>query len=310
MNEKKFVGIVVIGGIGLTLILIVGIIFFKNVQAAAREKDIASLSAKLGDTVSKSNKFIRNRDFEQAITALQAIEPSITTVGDYTLKRDFDYAFDRAIVAERDHKEKLRNGWGVFDGKFISPDEKQRILAERKRKQEEELRRVEQERRLAEARRHKEMADRKQREEQRKAEQERGVEQERRKAEEKRKAMEPTSITWVAYMADCGVKAQEQNEARTERKFKQKYKGKRIRWRGRVVNIDTAFLSSGFTISVKMSPSDESLVSDLSLSIPRTFESLVLALNKADLIEFVGTINSQGGPLSNHSVRAERITRK
>ncbi|MCP4590916.1 MAG: hypothetical protein GY842_09230 [bacterium] len=150
MSENKTIGIIVAAGCGIALIVIVGIVLSKNAKAAAREKEIATLAAQLGESVSKSDDYIRDRDFERAASTLQAIEPSIVTIGDYSLKGQYDQAMSRVASAERDCKAKVKTGWAVFEGKFISPDQTQRIVADRKRKQEEEIRRAEHERKLAE----------------------------------------------------------------------------------------------------------------------------------------------------------------
>jgi FtsZ-interacting cell division protein ZipA len=166
MSENKSIGIIVAAGCGIALIVIVGIVLSKNAKATAREQEVAALAAKLNESVSKSTEYIRDRDFERATSTLQAMEPSIVTIGDYSLRGQYDQALSRVADAERDYKAKVKNGWAEFEGKFISPGEKQRVIADRKRKQEEHQH-AEHERKLAEAREQNEAAKRQRREEQR-----------------------------------------------------------------------------------------------------------------------------------------------
>lgn len=173
MSENKTIAIIVAAGCGIALIVIVGFVLSKNAKAAAREQKIATLATRLGESVSKTTEYIRDRDFERATSALQQIQPSIVTIGDYSLKVQYDQAMSNVASAERDYKAKVKAGWVVFEGKFISPDEKQRIVADRKRKQEEETRRAEQERKLAEAHQQRQTDERQRREERQSGEQQR-----------------------------------------------------------------------------------------------------------------------------------------
>ena len=139
-------------GIALALVVIVVVFVAKNVRAAARQEEVAALAASLDTAVSQSNEFIRNRDFEQARTMMRTLEPSIITVDDFELTDRFNAAFGRVITAEREHKAKLKSGWTVFEGEFISPDQKQRLLAERQRQRDGGRRQTEHTRHLAEYR--------------------------------------------------------------------------------------------------------------------------------------------------------------
>ncbi len=171
MSENKTIGIIVAAGCGIALIAIVGVVLSKNATAAAREQEIAALAAKLGESVSNSDGYIRDRDFDRAASTLQAIETSIVNIGDYSLREQYDQAMSRVTVAERDHTAKVNDGWSLFERKFISPIEKQKILTDRERRKQEETQRAERERQLADERRQKEFAEWQRREEQRKAEQ-------------------------------------------------------------------------------------------------------------------------------------------
>jgi murein DD-endopeptidase MepM/ murein hydrolase activator NlpD len=140
---------------------------------AAHEEKVTALSTQLRDLTSKVDGQLRDRDFQGARTTLQAIEANIVNVGDYSLRDQYDQAMAKVASAERDHTEKVSDGWAVFEGRFISPAEKQKILADRERKRQEEARRAERERQLAEERRKREAAEQQRREEQRRAEQNR-----------------------------------------------------------------------------------------------------------------------------------------
>jgi flagellar biosynthesis GTPase FlhF len=173
MSENKTIGIIVGVGCGLALIVIVGVVLSKNAKSAAHEEKVTALSTQLRDLVSKADGHLRNRDFQGARTTLQAIEASIVNVGDYSLRDQYDQAMGKVASAERDYTAKVNDGWAVFEGRFISPAEKQKILADRERKRQEEAQRAERERQLAEERRQREAAEQQRREEQRKAKQNR-----------------------------------------------------------------------------------------------------------------------------------------
>ena len=49
--------------------------------------------------------------------------------------------------------------------------------------------------------------------------------------------VEVPAITWEQYLADCGLKAQEVNEARSAQLFAEKYRGRLIRWSGTIVRV-------------------------------------------------------------------------
>ena len=197
MSDNKFIVTIVAAGCGVALVVVVGVILSRNAKAQARQVEITALASELGELVSRSSEHIRNRDFERATSTLQAIEPSIVTVGDYSLQGQYDQAMARVVDAQRAYKARIRNGWEVFEGKFVSPDNKQRILADRKRMQEEELRQAEHERGSAEARQQKEAAERQLLEQKREAE-------ERRKEHERQAAMasRETVKRACAYMSD------------------------------------------------------------------------------------------------------------
>ena len=115
-----------------------------------------------------------------------------------------------------------------------------------------------------------------------------------------------SKITWEQYKRDCGVAAQEANEARAKSNFITKYKGKSIIWSGVIVSIDNDGFDrmeaySELYVRVKMSPSD-SIIADLKLRFPKKYKDRLLKLNKGDTITFLGTISSMGGSILDHVI--------
>lgn len=302
MNDNQLVGKVIAVGIGITAMLIAAILISSSIDKAARKKEIAAITVKLDDAISSSNQLVQDRRFDQAKTTLQAMASSIEAIGNNSLQAQFNQTWVGIADAKREYDKKLRNGWTTFEGTFVSPEEKDRILDERDRQREKELR-------VLQAREDQRMAERQRREEQRKQQEKIREERQRQKEEQERKARQPTSITWSEYVSHCGVLAQRANQARTEQWFKREYKGKRIRWSGRVVNVTSAFLSDDYLVLVRMDPTDESLAFDVSLDVAESFFSIVMSLNKGDPIEFVGTITRQGGSLTGHNIQIEQITK-
>lgn len=303
MSEGRVIGLILVAAIALFVIVVAGLKISADAKTKVRQQEIASLAAELGDAIFKAEEHLHDRQFEKARAALRAIEPRLSVAKKLDLTDKFNDASRRIVAAEREHASRVEQGWTVFEGGFISPEEKEAILAERQRERKEELRLADEERKLAQARLEKERAESQLEEERRRA-------QEELEAEARRKALEPTSITWSDYVADCGVIAQRDNEARSEVAFKSNYNGKRIRWSGRVVHVDSAMLGSGFAILVKMEPGDESIHSDIVLDVPKTMKSIVMSLEEHSLIDFVGTLNSQGGALSAHGIAVEQLRTK
>ncbi|MCY3020054.1 MAG: hypothetical protein NTW87_13635 [Planctomycetota bacterium] len=121
-------------------------------------------------------------------------------------------------------------------------------------------------------------------------------------AQERAAALQPTDITWAEYMRACGVKAQDQNEARAAKAFREKYEGKIVKWAGIVEHVEEPrFGGGGSFVNIKMQPSDESLIADLLLIVPANVS--VMALNKGEPVKFIARIVRQGGPFSVHSLR-------
>lgn len=111
-----------------------------------------------------------------------------------------------------------------------------------------------------------------------------------------------SDIGWDQFLADCGLAAQEENEARTEEAFRRDYRDRIVEWTGRVDSVSES-LTDGFTVGVAMDPTESILgSSDLWLSVPPRMRQDVLALNKGDKITFVARIQRQGGRILNHSL--------
>jgi len=119
--------------------------------------------------------------------------------------------------------------------------------------------------------------------------------------------------TWQAYLQDCGLKAIDANEARSTQVFEANYKGKTIHWSGKLDTIKPGWWGK-YTILVLMDPTesvmhelDANNGSDLSLTVPATFKKLALSLNKGDMIIFDGTIDTQGGHFSHHTITVTNL---
>jgi len=115
------------------------------------------------------------------------------------------------------------------------------------------------------------------------------------------------SLTWLTYLADCGLKAQEANEARSAQAFETKFKGRLVQWSGTVDHTTEAWFGK-YNVFVRMDPTESAINgldvdagNDIILNVPSKLKSVVLGLNKGDGITFVGTLASQGGHFSNHS---------
>lgn len=118
-----------------------------------------------------------------------------------------------------------------------------------------------------------------------------------------------TNIPWEQYVRDCGFEAQQANEARTVKAFREKYQGKVAEWSGTVQSI-TEIAAESFALKVVMNPGDhERREADVCANAGREFEEKLLALNRGDKIRFAVKITSQGGYFLEHGgdlVRLEK----
>jgi len=120
--------------------------------------------------------------------------------------------------------------------------------------------------------------------------------------------VEVPAITWEQYLADCGLKAQEVNEARSAQLFAEKYRGRLIRWSGTIVSTSEGFWGR-YSLLVLMSPTESAFgTSDLSLEAPLGMKNTILSLNKGDRIVFDGKITSQGGHFINHKIELTNLS--
>lgn len=144
VNEKKLIAVVVIVAFCLCGTLSLGIVCRSKMKSGARAKDITVLAETLARSIAKSNELIARREFDPATAALQELEPKITAMHDANIEEQLQRAMWDIGEAKRDYKAKLKQGYSVFEGQFISEGEKNRILTERK---------VEEDRRIAEEQR-------------------------------------------------------------------------------------------------------------------------------------------------------------
>ena len=115
-------------------------------------------------------------------------------------------------------------------------------------------------------------------------------------------------ITWSQYVKDCGLDAQEKNEARTENTFQTSYKGRSVHWTGIVYSVRKQPIGKGFTVQIRMSPTESSLGTfDLTLSAGEDLQDEVSALNEGDKVEFEAVFKRQGGRVSSHQFDLDHI---
>ncbi len=124
---------------------------------------------------------------------------------------------------------------------------------------------------------------------------------------DERRASEP-SITWEQFLADCGLEAQEANEAKTEKSFRVKYKGKTVSWEGVIDSVRENPLGDDFLVGIRMTPT-QSIVgrSDLTLSADKRLEGKLLDMKKDQKVRFSGTLHTQGGRIMNHIIELKSI---
>jgi hypothetical protein len=117
-------------------------------------------------------------------------------------------------------------------------------------------------------------------------------------------------VSWADFIANCGRKASEQNDARSAKIFRETYQGRVVVWSGVVAMVKERLVGGGYQIGITMSPTESLLgSSDVTLFALAEQRDTALALNKGDKVSFVGTITRQGGMILDHTLDMIDITR-
>jgi hypothetical protein len=112
-----------------------------------------------------------------------------------------------------------------------------------------------------------------------------------------------SDIAWPQFIAECGRKAQESNEARTEQAFEETYVGRTVRWTGTVDSTKRKPIGSGYFVNVLMDPTESAFGTfDLMLDAPERLKDEVLSLNKGQRVTFMARFSRQGGALLGHQL--------
>lgn len=112
-----------------------------------------------------------------------------------------------------------------------------------------------------------------------------------------------SDILWPQFLADCGKKAQEANEARTEKVFEERYLNRTINWTGTVDSTKRKLIGSGYDVNVRMDPTESAFGTyDLTLSVPDGLTDRILSLNKGQAVDFTAKFSRQGGLLLGHQL--------
>jgi hypothetical protein len=112
-----------------------------------------------------------------------------------------------------------------------------------------------------------------------------------------------SDITWPRFVADCGKKAQEANEARTEQIFEEQYVGRVVNWTGNVFSSSRRQIGSGYHLNIRMEPSESAFgFYDLTLLASEAHKEKVLSLNKGQRVDFTCRFTRQGGTILGHQL--------
>lgn len=181
---------IVIGmlGVGAIVVGFVGYYGYSSSRKKTEERDrlLRLIDQQVSVAADKSEEY----DFAgaKAVLLAAATEVQESPYADAYLVNQLNGKLDAASLnverRETDHRDKIRAGWTVIDGRLVSPTEQERALEEKRQRQKEEAKRREEERRLAEARAKAEAEARAEEERRRRAAEEAEREQARQAAEE------------------------------------------------------------------------------------------------------------------------------
>ena len=152
MSQNKLIGVVVTTAIVILIAVTGGIIYAKKTKDAARQQRIVALGNDLSAAISEANALKRDFKFQDAVDVLQAMQPRIVAARSSQIDDQLNGAFYSVTEAEADYKDKIRNGYTVFEGKLVSPKQKEDLLAKKRQRKEEERQLVEEGERAEEAR--------------------------------------------------------------------------------------------------------------------------------------------------------------
>lgn len=113
-----------------------------KLKTTERDYQREQLTALLDGATKEAQRYRGKYQFDRARSALQSAKADIDrseSADRSTFQAKVTEEIDRLTKAEKDYKDKLAKGYTHFEGKFLSPDEKNRVLAERKRQEEERL---------------------------------------------------------------------------------------------------------------------------------------------------------------------------
>jgi hypothetical protein len=143
-------------GVGAIVIGFVGYYGYSSSHQKMEERDRLTrlIHEQVGIAADKAEQY----DFGSAKDLLLAAATEVveSPYADTYLIDDLNRKLDAARYdlerREADHRDKIRAGWTVIDGRLVSPADQQRALAEKKRREEQEAKRKAEERRMAQAR--------------------------------------------------------------------------------------------------------------------------------------------------------------
>jgi hypothetical protein len=132
----------VIGGAVVVIVLVIATVVISGTLKSRRtQAELARLNTLVDRTGEEVNGLLGKMRFDNARGALSGIRPEIdgAKAGREELENRYASISNRIGVAEEEHKRRVAEGWEVFEGRLTSPQEKQRIMGERKAAEEQKL---------------------------------------------------------------------------------------------------------------------------------------------------------------------------
>lgn len=142
MSESRILKIVITSSVCVLLVVVGYAIYVKKSQAVARQQRLTALQKTIDATIAQSHQLISEQEFDEAKGVLRNLEARIESEGAWELREAIAEAVQHVHGVESDYKEKIKQGYVYFEGRFMHKSERDRTLARRK---------VERERQAAEA---------------------------------------------------------------------------------------------------------------------------------------------------------------
>jgi hypothetical protein len=139
MNNRRFL-VVLCGGTTAIIVIVLGAgLYITSQKGKETQHRIDALTRHANAAIAASKEHLKTFQYDAALASLTAVRQELEQSGlSYRLgdlSSRLSSLASEAESAQRDYRRKVAQGYSVFEGQLLSPDEKAEILAERERRE-------------------------------------------------------------------------------------------------------------------------------------------------------------------------------